>query len=306
MEKEFWLTTTDQTRFFVKKWYKSNHKPKAIVQLSHGMVEHIQRYDDFARFLVDNDIFVYGNDHRGHGETGINQGKLGYFSDQNGFEKVTNDLYEVTKIIKKEYPSVPLFLFGHSMGSFIVRKYIQSYSHHIDGIILSGTGFFPKLTTTTGQFLASLLPANEQSHIMNYLAFGSYQKNIKNAQTKFDWLTRDKLAVQAYLDDPLTGYVPTARFFYDLMDGLRDIHLKKLNQTIRKDLPILFLSGDADPVGNYSRGAWKVAKHYQKLGIEDIQMMIFDDGRHELLHELNKMDVYEQTLKWLNFYHEYK
>lgn len=295
-----WLLMPDHVNVYVKKWSQKDRHPKAIVQLSHGMVEHIGRYDDFARFLVNNGIFVYGNDHRGHGRTGERQGQLGYFSDHDGFKKVAEDLHEVTRVIKEEHPNVPLFLLGHSMGSFLARKYIQDYSHDINGVILSGTGFFSSLTTKAGKTLASLLPAKEESHVMNHIAFGSYQKKLKDIQTDFDWLTRDRDAVQTYLDDPYTGFVPTSRFFHDLMEGLRDIHRKKANQTIRKDLPILLMSGDADPVGNYSKGIWKVAHHYHQMGIKHIKVMLYVEGRHELLNETNKEEVYEQTLSWIN------
>lgn len=299
MEKEFWLSMPDQTDIFIKKWYNVNVEPKAIIQISHGMVEHIQRYTAFANFLVKNNIFVYGNDHRGHGNTGENQGQLGYFSDQNGFTSVMEDLYEITKTIKSEFPQTPLFLFGHSMGSFLARHYVQHYSEAIDGLILSGTGFFPTVTNLSGKALASILPARKKSKLMNTLAFGTYNKKITNKQTSFDWLTRDEEAVTKYIDDPQTGYVPTARFFYDLMDGLIQIHQQKFNKEIRKDLPILFISGDADPVGNYSKGVWKVAKAFEQIGLNDIKVSLFQDARHELLHEINKKEVYSTIYDWI-------
>lgn len=299
MEKEFWLSMSDHTDIYVKKWYDTNIKPRAIIQLSHGMVEHINRYNDFATFLLKNNIFVYGNDHRGHGKTGEKQGQLGYLSDQNGFSKVTCDLYEITKLITKEYPNTPLFLFGHSMGSFLGRNYIQNHSESIDGIILSGTGFYPTFTSSSGKALASMLPAKKESNIMNTIAFGTYNRKIKNKKTSFDWLSRDQDAVMQYIDDPQVGYVPTARFFYDLMKGLGQIHLQKFNQQIRKDLPILLISGDADPVGNYSKGIWKVARDYEQIGISDILVHLFEDGRHELLHELNKDEVYLTIYDWI-------
>src|SRR5690625_3827942 len=180
MEKEFWLSTSDGTDLYVKKWFVPNVKPRAIVQLSHGMVEHIQRYNDFATFLAKNNIFVYGNDHRGHGKTGERQGQLGYLSDQNGFSKVAEDLYKITKLIKKEFPDTPLFLFGHSMGSFLARHYVQNHSQAIDRLVLSSTGFFPTATSLSGKILASILPAKKKSKLMNTLAFGSYNRKIKN------------------------------------------------------------------------------------------------------------------------------
>src|SRR5699024_1929133 len=140
------------------------------------------------------------------------QGLIGYLSDQDGFSKTASDLYEVTKIIKQTYPSTPLFLFGHSMGSFLVREYIQTHSHIINGVILSGTGYYPSYITKVGSFLARMLPPKEKSHVMNFLAFGQNNRKISNKKSSFDWLSRYEQAVQAYIDDPETGFIPTARF----------------------------------------------------------------------------------------------
>lgn len=300
MKTESWMTMSDGVDVYVNKWEPDNKKPQAIVQLSHGMVEHIGRYDEFATYLMNQRIIVYGNDHRGHGKTGENQGQLGYLADQDGFNRTTEDLYEISKQIKSEHPHLPLFLFSHSMGSFLARKYIQTYSTAINGVIFSGTGYFDPLTTQTAKGIARLLPARDQSEFMNFLAFGSYNKRITNQITPFDWLTRDQAAVEKYMADPHTGYIPTARFFYDLMDGLGDIHSRKKNQAIRPDLPMFFISGDADPVGHYAKGIWKTAHHYDRLGIENIKVMLFADGRHELLSELNKKEVFEVILDWIN------
>lgn len=299
MEKEFTVKMTDGIDIYVKKWYQSEGKPTAIVQLAHGMMEHINRYNEFATYLSENNIFVYGNDHRGHGQTGSKQNQFGYLADEHGFKRATDDVYEVTTEIKKVYPNIPLFLFGHSMGSFLARKYIQTYSHHIDGAILSGTGYFPYLMTITAKSLASILPPKEKSHIMNFLAFGQYNKKIDNPKTKFDWLTRDEQAVQAYIDDPYTGFIPTSRFFYDLMSGIQIIQKQSLNKRIPKELPMCFISGDDDPVGNYAKGVWRAAHLYEQIGMKDIQVRLFDKGRHELLSELNKDEVYLVVYEWI-------
>lgn len=299
MEKEFWLTMYDDVEVNVKKWYKPDQKPKAIIQLAHGMAEHINRYNDFGNFLLENNIFLYGNDHRGHGKTGERQDIYGYFSEDKGFEKVTNDLYEVTMEIKNEYPDVPLFILGHSMGSFLVRAYIQRYSQDIDGVILSGTGYVPKLKTGAGKQLASTLPPKEETKLMNIITFGTYNKRVENGETSYDWLTRDKEMVQSFIDDPQCGFVPTARFFYDLMVGIDTIQDGRRNEAIRKDLPMLLFSGEADPVGDYEKGIWKTAKLYQKAGLENIATMLFQNGRHEMLNETNKEEVFNLISHWL-------
>lgn len=299
MDKDFWLTMYDDVEVYVKKWFNPGKKPKAIVQIAHGMVEHINRYDTFSNYLVENDVVVFGNDHRGHGQTGNKQGTLGYFADEKGFEKVTNDLYEVTMEIRKEYPDTPIFLFGHSMGSFLSRAYIQRYSQEIDGVVLAGTGYVPKLRSSTGKQLASVLPPKEETKLLNMLTFGSYNKRINGKKSSYDWLTSDKEMVQSYIDDPYCGFVPTARFFYDLMDGFDIIQDARRNEAIRKDLPVLLISGNADPVGDYGKGIWKTASLYEKAGLENIAAMFFHNGRHELLNEMNKEEVFTQIHDWL-------
>ncbi|XKF67456.1 alpha/beta hydrolase [Virgibacillus necropolis] len=299
MDKDFWLTMYDDVEVYVKKWFKPGHKPKAIVQIAHGMAEHINRYDTFSEHLVENDIVVFGNDHRGHGQTGNKQGTLGYFAGEKGFEKVTNDLYEVTMEIRKEYPDTPLFLLGHSMGSFLARAYIQRYSQEINGIILSGTGYIPRIRSGAGKQLASVLPPKEETKLMNMLTFGSYNKRVENGSTSYDWLSRDKEMVQSYIDDPYCGFVPKARFFYDLMDGIGMIQDARRNEAIRKDIPMLLISGDADPVGDYSKGIWKTASLYEKAGLENVAAMFVHDGRHELLNEMNKEEVFNLITNWL-------
>lgn len=300
MDGTFWLKSTDQTDIYVKKWANETNHPKAIVQLSHGMVEHIERYTPFAEFLLSHNIFVFGNDHRGHGETGVEQGLLGYFSDADGFEKTKEDLYTVTKHIQHEYPDTPLLLFGHSMGSFLARRYIQTYSHEINGLILSGTGYFSSPEIKLGKALANRLPPKEKSHLMNYLTIGNNNRAIKHKKSAFDWLTRDADAIQSYIEDPLSGFVPTARFFYDLMSGLEMIHSSQLNNGIRTDLPILLMSGDEDPVGKYGRGVLKTAHLLEDAGIESVMTMLFEHGRHEMLNEINNKEVFQFIYKWIS------
>lgn len=299
MEKTFWMLMDDDVSVYVKKWYNPSKKPKAIIQLAHGMVEHIERYNDFAEFLVENGFVVYGNDHRGHGKTGEQQGLMGYLADEDGFRKTTNDLFEITKQTKGAYPDTPIFLLGHSMGSFLARNYIQDGSSLIKGVILSGTGFYPKATSILARRIASVFPPKEKSNVMNALAFFSYNKRVKNPKTNVDWLTRDDAIIQSYVNDPYCGYIPTARFFYDLMDGITTIHNQKRNKAIRSDLPMLIVSGTHDPVGDYGKGVWKTAQLYNDAGLEHVVTMLFEKGRHEALNETNHTEVYAVIRDWI-------
>ena len=300
MEKEYWLSMNDLTPIYVKTWFNSNRRPKAIIQLSHGMTEHINRYQDFATVLVENGFDVYGNDHRGHGKTGDRHGLMGFFSEQDGFSKTTDDLHVITRHIKQAHPDIPIYILGHSMGSFLVRHYIQMHSRDVDGVILLGTGYTPKLLVSIAKTISKRLPAKDASSFMNQLVFGNFNNRIFRHKTPFDWLSRDNHAVQKYIDDMYCGFIPTGRFFYDLMTGLEYIQSNAANQTIRPDLPIMIMSGDADPVGQHGAGIWKTARIFQGVGVQHVKVQIYHGARHELLHETNKKQVYKDILEWVN------
>ncbi|MFC3041347.1 alpha/beta fold hydrolase [Virgibacillus xinjiangensis] len=300
MEKELWQQMSDGAEVYVRKWYRPETKPKAIVQIAHGMVEHINRYREFAEYLLERDIFVYGNDHRGHGKTAVKQGRYGYFAERDGFNRVTQDLKEVTDEIRKEYPQAPMFLLGHSMGSFLARNYIQNGNNDLNGAVMMGTGYYPRFVSLLGRGLSFLLPAQKESKLMHEIAFGSNNRRIANHATRFDWLSSDSKEVQAFLDDPYTDFIPTGRFFYDLMSGLSGIHDRKLIKSVRSDLSLLFISGGQDPVGSYEKGIWRAAHLYERAGVQDIITMLFDEDRHEILHELNREEVFEVLHAWIN------
>ncbi|MFU0792098.1 MAG: alpha/beta hydrolase [Virgibacillus proomii] len=301
MKKQtFWYRTPDNLDIHVKKWELPSVKAKAVIQIAHGMMEHIERYDNFATYLTSHGFIVYGNDHRGHGETGKRQGMLGYFADQNGFFRAVDDFLNISKQIKKKHPELPLYLFGHSMGSFIVRSYIQTHSNLIAGAILSGTGYFPLLKTIVGREIASFLPPKEKSPFMNKLVFGSFNRKVKKPNTGFDWLSNSRATVDDYMQDPYTGFVPTGKFFYDLLDGIISIQSKEKNKRIRQDLPLLLISGEQDPVGDYAKGIWKTADLYKQAGLIQITTMLFSDGRHELINDSNNQEVYNAMVHWIN------
>ena len=299
MESSFWLTMEDGTELYCKKWFMNGNKPKAIIQLAHGMAEHINRYDEFANYLLEKNFFVIGNDHRGHGKTAEKSGMQGFFAGKDGFSKTTNDLYEMTRSLKETYPDTPIFMLGHSMGSFLVRNYIQLHSDQIHGVILSGTGYYPKSLSIFGKSLASILPPTKESNLMNQLAFNNNNKKISGNKNGYEWLTRDETIVRKYMDDPFCGFVPTGSFFFDLLSGILFMQNKKNNKTVRKDLPLLIVSGDADPIGNNGKGIWKIADSYQKSGLQHVSIMLFSDGRHELLNEINREEVFDALCKWI-------
>ncbi len=298
-----WLTMHDQVEIYVKKWVLKNVHPKAILQLSHGMAEHIERYNEFAQYLVHKGVFVYGNDHRGHGKTGEKSGLYGFFAKEDGFEYVVDDLYSVNQWIQKEYPDVPIYLMGHSMGSFLARRYIQKYSHSIKGVIISGTAGSPGIAGEIGKQIAKweirIKGAKTPSPLLDRLSFGSFNKGIVNSKTKFDWLTRDQEQVAKYMNDPFCGFLSSAGYFYDLFTGLEKIHHNELIQYIPKQLPMFIFSGDKDPVGRMGKGVQKVIQQYEQNGLGNIEYKFFQNGRHEMLNETNKNEVYHVIYRWL-------
>ncbi|KKI93456.1 alpha/beta hydrolase [Bacillus sp. SA1-12] len=303
MEQRSWLTMSDGHDVFLTKWYAENVKPLAILQLAHGMAEHIDRYKGFANTLVSEGIFVYGNDLRGHGKTGEKSGTLGFFAEENGFERAVDDLYEINAHIHKQHPNTPVFFMGHSMGSFLVRRFLQRYHGAVRGVILSGTGGNPGLMGKIGKRLAKSqiqkLGKKTESPLMNKLTFGSYNKKLSNIETKFDWLTSDRAEVQKYIADPHCGYVATAGFYYDLLSGLETIHKHHEMAKVDKELPFFFISGDQDPVGQYTKGVMNVIRQFQEHGIKKIDYTFYKRGRHEMLNETNREEVMTDIIQWI-------
>lgn len=277
---------------------------KGIVQIAHGMAEHILRYESFANYLVKSGYIVYGHDHRGHGRTAKTTEETGYFSDENGFDKVVDDVKQFTDFIHEENPHVPIILFGHSMGSFIARRYVQLYGDVIAGAIFSGTGGDPGLLGKLGKIVAMRESRKKgrrtPSPLLDQLSFGSFNKQFKPNRTKFDWLSRDNEQVDLYVTDSMCGNVFSAGFFLDLFSGMERIHRKEEVKKTPQDLPILLVSGARDPVGNNGKGVRQVLLLYKRAGIENITMKLYDDARHEILNETNRDEVFQDLTLWMD------
>lgn len=295
------LEMQDGVEVFVRKWANVKN-PQGILLIAHGMAEHSERYDTFARHCNELGLIVIANDHRGHGQTGEKTGLLGYFAPQDGFERVVDDLYEITLSIQAKYSDLPTFLMGHSMGSFLVRRYIQKYGDSVNGAIIMGSSAKPGPELQIGKLIARIQMRKKPtspSNILDKMAFGNYNKTIKNSKTEFDWLSRDETEVQKYINDPHCGFVCSSGFFYDLFTGLEKIHKPQEVANIPKNLPILVISGAADPVGKNGRGVRKIVQQLQKNGVKNIKTILYSDARHEILHEINKTEVMEDLSLWL-------
>ncbi|NLM13885.1 MAG: alpha/beta hydrolase [Epulopiscium sp.] len=300
---DFAYQSRDNIKIYGRRWMNYNVPIKGVVQIAHGMGEHIGRYEEFAKYLGNHGYIVYANDHRGHGRTGELANQRGYFSDKHGWEKVVSDMAHLTNIIRKNHPRVPVFLFGHSMGSLLSRDYIIRYSDRIKGVILSGTSGSLGIRGILGQILVwlemKIKGPKAPSPLMYKLSFEAFNDKFQPAKTHFDWLSRDEEEVDQYIKDPFCGGVFTTSFFNDLIRGTRTINIQENINKVSKELPIYIFSGEMDPVGNYSKGVQEVYNQFKKAGIKDVSIKIYANGRHEMLNEINKYEVYKDILNWI-------
>ena len=279
-------------------------KPRAVVQIAHGIAEHIDRYKPFMEFLADNGFVVAGNDHLGHGKSIRVPEEQGFFAEKDGWWHVVDDMDKLHDIMSKEYPELPYVLFGHSMGSFLTRTYLIKHPDKYDAVILSGTGHQSPALVLGGNAAATVMAklngAMGDGTKLDSLAFGSYLSKIENPRTKFDWLSRDSEQVDKYIADPLCGFVGKISLYRDMMQGIKFITDKKNIAQMNKEKPVYFMSGDGDPVGDYGKGVERAYKAFCDAGLHDVFMRLYPGGRHEMLNETNKEQVYQDILNWLN------
>ena len=279
-------------------------KPRAVVQIAHGIAEHIDRYRLFMEFLADNGFVAAGNDHLGHGKSIRVPEEQGFFAEKDGWWRVVDDMDKLHDIMSNEYPELPYLLFGHSMGSFLTRTYLIKHPDKYDGVILSGTGHQSPALVLGGNAAASVMAklngAMGDGAKLDSLAFGTYLNKIENPHTKFDWLSRDTEQVDKYIADPLCGFVGKIGLYRDMMQGIKFITDKKNIAQMNKEKPVYFMSGDGDPVGDYGKGVERAYKAFCDAGLHDVFMRLYPGGRHEMLNETNKEQVYQDILNWLN------
>ena len=299
----FTTMASDGTALFTYRWLPEG-PPRAIVQIAHGMAEHAARYARFAEVLTGAGYAVYANDHRGHGQTSPLGPDHGYFADDRGFAKVVADLHVVTEHARAEQPGLPVFLFGHSMGSFLSRAYIADYGAELTGVVLSATAGDQGVLGKVGRGIAlaesKALGRRHVSPVMDKLSFGKFNASFKPARTAFDWLSRDDAEVDKYVADPLCGNTFTAGFYVDLLDGLTFIHSASTSARVPKSLPIHLIAGSQDPVGDNTKGVEQVAKQYRKAGIEHVTTRYYLDARHELLNETNRDEIMADIVAWFD------
>ncbi len=277
-------------------------EPVAVLQIVHGVAEHVARYDEFATFLAKKGFLVVAEDHMGHGGSIGDEGKPGCFT--GGWHKAVADSHRLLEYTRKECPNVPYILLGHSMGSFMVRTMLAKYPQSgVDAAIISGTAWMPGAVLNAGIVAATLVGKRQgmdvPSKFLNDMMFGSYNNKIEHKRTTHDWLTRDQKIVDAYVADPLCGFTITAGLAKDMLTGLKYIQHRDHLANMQKDLPVFFIAGAEDPVGNYGAGVKQAAEAFRKADMENVSVRLYPLCRHEVLNELNKEEVYANILDWL-------
>ncbi len=278
----------------VGKIYIPDGEVKAVVVIVHGMAEHSERYARFADVLNRSGYCVYAYDQRGHGKTAGEVEKLGFFAEKNGWQKVTEDLSEIVELAKQTNQHKKVIVFGHSMGSFITRNYLEQFPNKVSGVILSGTagsaGLLGQIGILLTKFITLYKPLRSPSKLLNTLSFGDFNKTFKPVKTAFDWLSRDEAEVKKYVDDPYCGTIFSIGFFRDLLQGLEASNTKSHVQKITKGLKIHLLSGENDPVSKFGKQVKIVFDMYKSVS-ENVTMKLYPDGRHEMLNETNRDEV---------------
>lgn len=294
---------SDGHRLAYNLWRPSpNVEIKAFLQILHGMAEYSDRYARFAEYLNKSGIAVFAADHRGHGAT-ASEDEIGWFAEEDGWNRIADDAFELANFITSQYRVSTTFLMGHSMGSFLARTVMVKHPDFYSGVIIMGTGCGKGIVGKIGKLVCRNEIKKHGSKSpgvkMNKLSFSSYNRQFEPTSTDFDWLSRDAKEVEKYIKDDKCGFLCTNGFFYDLLTGVEFSNSTANAETLPKDLPLLIISGEMDPVGDFGKGAKKVYKLYTGAGIADVTLKLIPGARHELLNEINRKEVFEILANWL-------
>ena len=304
MRDEFYFPSKDgNTEIHTMEWTPQG-EVKAVLQICHGMIEYVGRYEEFAEFLCEKGYYVVGNDHLGHGKSVQAKSEYGFFNEKYGNVGVLGDMHTLRQRTMKKYPDVPYFMLGHSMGSSLLRQYIQMYGNGLSGVILMGTvADHGKASLLFGKRLCRLMAAfrgwHYRSKMVDNLAIGGYNKKFKPAHTRADWITSDFERLEAYASDPLCSFRFTVNAYYNMFLGMLSTQRKEGVYMIPKSLPVLFVSGAEDPVGEFGKGVRKIYEKYRAAGIQDVTLRLYVGDRHEILNETDREQVFEDLLEWL-------
>ena len=303
--QEFTFLSSDgHTRLHGAQWAPADREPIAVLQIAHGVAEHILRYDGFARYLNEQGILVAGHDHLGHGKS-LPEGAVPvYFGDGATWETVVDDIHLLHQRLREQYPRLPILLMGHSMGSFLTRTYLIRYPGTVKAAVIMGTGWQPKAVIAGGMAVAKAVGAvvgeNGTSDLVTNLAFGAYNKLFAPNRTSCDWLSADEGNVDAYMADPLCGADATVGLFRQMLSGIR--FNQKLSNLRQMDprIPVLFVAGEKDPVGDCGNGVRRTYQEFRRAGVQDCTLKLYPGLRHEILNEkAQQRQIFEDIGQWL-------
>ena len=301
MRTDFYFDSVGAGKIHCCRWTPEG-EIRAVVQIVHGIAEYIERYDDFANYLNARGWLVVAEDHMGHGQSINGEGVQGYF--HGGWFSAVADTYQLLKMTKEAYPGVPYVLFGHSMGSFMTRSILCKYPDSgISAAVICGTGWQPGVVVTAGigicQAVCKKTGEQNPNEKLQNLVFGSYNSRVEHPRTPYDWLSRDKKIVDDYISQPLCGFTASCGLLRDMLIGIRFVQRKENLARMNQELPVLFLSGGDDPVGNYGKGVRQAAKAFRDAGMKHVTERVYPLGRHEILNEINRDEVYQHTADWI-------
>lgn len=283
--------------------WKPEGNARGVVQLIHGMAEHIERYQPFADFLASNGFVVVGHDHIGHGHSVSSNDQLGHMPTKTGADVLVEDVDTLRYIASSAYPDLPYFIFGHSMGSFVLRVYLARHGEGLSGAILCGTGNKPHIASLAGNALAQIgskvRGEKAKSPLIHSMADGAFSNAVENPRTNFDWISANRSNVDAYMQDDLNGFQFTLGGYASLTKLTLLAASLELAKKIPNSLPLLFIAGAKDPVGDNGKGVKAAADLMRKAGAQDVDVILYDGMRHEILNEEDAALVFDDVLAWI-------
>ena len=299
----FTFKVEDTKEIFVYRWLPDEGAAKkGVVHIAHGMAEHAARYARLAEALVAAGYAVYANDHRGHGKT-AGPDELGFLG-AGGFRRAVQDLEQLIVLEKSESPGLPVFLFGHSMGSFLVQAFMIDAGTAIRGAVLSGSSGKPNLLASAGRLVARIerlrLGPRGKSRLLTSLSFDAFNKAFKPNRTGFDWLSRDEAEVDKYIADPLCGFPVSTQLWVDLLDATADLARPERQASVPRDLPVYIFAGSEDPVGEKTTSLDQLIGAYRQAGVKDVTHKFYPGARHEAVNETNRDEVTRDLVTWLD------
>lgn len=321
LKREFTFCSGDgKTKVHGIEWKPGAGDYVGVVQIIHGMVEYVDRYDGFARFLAERGFVVLGHDHLGHGATAASENDYGFFHKKAGNAILLRDIHRLRIMAAKRYPDLPYFILGHSMGSFLLRQYLFRYLHPgsssgesgqtaatvergINGAVIMGTGTQPAIALKCGKLICRVLAAlsgwHHRSRLVDTMAFGGYHKHFEPCRTNYDWLTKDREIVDAYGADERCTFRFTVNGYYNLFFSIEDACRRRNIRRMSKELPLLLVAGKEDPVGSFGKGVDRVYRWFKSAGIKDVTETLYADDRHEILNETDRETVYQDIYDWM-------